>query len=49
MLWFDVETRIETTIEKLTDIVLWLWFDVETRIETTETRKYFMPVSCGLM
>ena len=35
MLWFDVESRYETTQTSLVSRLSLLWFDVESRYETT--------------
>ena len=49
MLWFDVESRYETTKEKINQWRYKLWFDVESRYETTMEEYKDGSASCGLM
>ena len=48
-LWFDVESRYETTKHMGMMIDFKLWFDVESRYETTGHLPLFTTIGCGLM
>ena len=48
-LWFDVEKRYNTTINRIINITSKLWFDVEKRYNTTHYKVEKMHSGCGLM